>query len=184
MSPHLWEIDKEHFTSPRLLLRKPCINDIAPAFALFSDPDTARFNPAGPHRSMDETEAMVERWIRQWEDHHFGSWIISLKEMPSEMIGFGGLSCKVIGETERINLGYRFATRVWGQGLATELAQAALEYGFNTQGFPEIWATARQDHAVSRHILEKIGMQAVDTLTTPEDLPSRVVYRLLRTPAV
>jgi RimJ/RimL family protein N-acetyltransferase len=47
---------------------------------------------------------------------------------------------------------------VWGQGLATEGARAALRYGFEVVGLERIISTARADNAASRRVMEKCGL--------------------------
>jgi RimJ/RimL family protein N-acetyltransferase len=47
---------------------------------------------------------------------------------------------------------------VWGRGLATEGARAALAYGFEVVGLERIISTARADNAASRRVMDKCGL--------------------------
>jgi RimJ/RimL family protein N-acetyltransferase len=69
-------------------------------------------------------------------------------------VGFGGLSYKIYGDLERLNLGFRLAPTVWGNGLATELTQMALAIAF-----------------------EKINAAEVYGLTRPQNIPSSMSWR-------
>jgi ribosomal-protein-alanine N-acetyltransferase len=45
----------------------------------------------------------------------------------------------------------------WGEGLATELATAAVEVAFGELALPWIVALARPDNLASRRVMEKTG---------------------------
>ncbi|HWX01502.1 GNAT family N-acetyltransferase [Collimonas sp.] len=166
--------------SARLALRRPDSRDIAALFSIYGDPATNTFNPAGPYRSVAEAEITMERWLRQWEQYGFGQWALSLKEDPGQVIGFGGLTFARFGERDKVNLGYRFATSVWGQGLATELSAHALAFGFATLELEQIWALVRETHQASRRVLEKVGLVQVDKVAEPLGGAGSVIYALSR----
>ncbi|MBX3086607.1 MAG: GNAT family N-acetyltransferase, partial [Anaerolineae bacterium] len=54
---------------------------------------------------------------------------------------------------------YALAKGYWGQGLATEAAHAAVEYGFEVVKLLQIIALAYPDNTASRHVIEKLGMR-------------------------
>jgi hypothetical protein len=58
--------------------------------------------------------------LNHWAEHHFGLWAIAEKEYPEMVLGFGGLSWRIIDGSLRVNLGFRFAQEAWGKGYATE----------------------------------------------------------------
>lgn len=122
----------------------------------------------------------MERWLLQWEQHGFGLWAISFREAPETVIGFGGLSYRQFGELEKINLGYRFSTQVWGQGLATELSRKALDFGFRTLDAEEIWALVRETHLASQRVLEKAGMKQIAKVAEPLGGAGSFIYQLHR----
>ncbi|MNF13562.1 hypothetical protein D3C80_2154540 [compost metagenome] len=64
--------------------------------------------------------------------------------------------------------------------MATELAQASLEYGFEQLRLAEISAIVREKNLASCRVLEKAGLHRVDTLDdVPGDTPS-LVYSITR----
>ena len=65
---------------------------------------------------------------------------------------------------QEIEIGYRLAPTVWGQGLASEAAEAALEYGFSHCGIDSIIAIIATRHVVSAGVAEKVGFR-IDTRT-------------------
>jgi RimJ/RimL family protein N-acetyltransferase len=49
----------------------------------------------------------------------------------------------------------------WGRGLATESAEAGLDFGFITLGLQEIIGIVHPENIASQGVLKKIGMQFV-----------------------
>jgi RimJ/RimL family protein N-acetyltransferase len=56
-------------------------------------------------------------------------------------------------------IGYELDSRYWGQGYATEAAQALLTFGFNELHLHRIWAYCIADNVGSARVLQKIGMR-------------------------
>ncbi|CAI1694194.1 anhydro-N-acetylmuramic acid kinase [Serratia quinivorans] len=163
------------FVSARMLMRPPVADDVARFYTIFGDPETQRFNPAGPVANEQLAQQALSERIENWRQHGYGSWAIALQERPEWIIGFGGISWRPLGAQRTVNLGYRFDTQVWGRGLATELAQASLEYGFEQLRLAEISAIVREKNLASCRVLEKAGLRLVDTLDdVPGDRPSLV----------
>ncbi|KIO75462.1 GNAT family acetyltraansferase [Pedobacter lusitanus] len=163
----------------RLLLRPAAPGDLQSLFAIYGDPETNLSNPAGPLASPEKAKEVLQKWISHWEKHGFGVWAITLKEDPQSVIGFGGLSLKNYGNTERLNLGYRFATTAWGKGYATEMCLANLDFAFNQLKQTEVYAVVRPQNIASIKVLEKIGMLNTDTL---DDVPGEsysLIYKLI-----
>ncbi|WP_288378369.1 GNAT family N-acetyltransferase [uncultured Massilia sp.] len=164
-----------HRTTDRLILRPPEPADLAALFAIYGDPATNTFNPAGPMANIELAASLLDRWLAQWRELGIGPWTIATLDAPGHPIGFGGISMHRYLDHERVNVGYRFATSAWGRGYATELTRASLAFGFEEQGFSEIFALVRPAHAASIRVLEKAGMQQIDTLDdVPGAAPSRV----------
>jgi [ribosomal protein S5]-alanine N-acetyltransferase len=56
-------------------------------------------------------------------------------------------------------IGYILRRDVWGQGLATEVAELLLRFGFDDLGLHRLWASCDPANAASIRVLEKVGMQ-------------------------
>jgi RimJ/RimL family protein N-acetyltransferase len=167
-------------TTPRLILRPPRLDDLVSLFAIYGDPATNQFNPSGPLADIHKAEALLDTWLKHWRDKGYGQWTIATVANPDAIIGFGGLDARLYLDIERLNLGYRFAASAWGQGYATELSRAALEYGFAELAVPEVFAVVRPAHMASIKVLEKIGMQLVETLDDVPGQAQSLVYRVGR----
>ncbi len=163
----------------RLVLRQPAEDDFARYFAINADPATNRFNPHGPQTDRAAAAEAFGRWLRHWREHGYGQWAVATRERPDHVIGFGGIALRAYGDMERVNLGYRFDVAAWGQGYATELAAAALDYGLAELGLPALHALVRPAHAVSIRVLEKTGMRRCGEL---DDVPGQAPSLVYVTP--
>ena len=164
-------------TASRLIYRQPQPADLQRLFAIFSDPQTNLFNPAGPMARLEDAERLLERWLEQWTAEGYGWWAIAHRDAPQHLIGFGGIAPLNYLEQRRINLGYRFAVDAWGQGYATEVGRDALRHGFDTLGLAEVFGLVRPDHTASIRVLEKIGMQRFGLL---DDVPGKAPSLVFR----
>ncbi len=159
----------------RLIYRQPKPEDVQRLFAIFGDPQTNLFNPAGPMTRLADAQHLLDHWREHWASQGYGWWAIALRDAPQHIIGFGGIAPLYYLTQPRINLGYRFAVEAWGQGYATELGRDALALAFDTLGLPEVFGLVRPDHRASIRVLEKIGMQRRGVLDdVPGGTPSLV----------
>ncbi|WP_143305709.1 GNAT family N-acetyltransferase [Chitinophaga vietnamensis] len=163
----------------RLLLRPPAATDLPWLYEIYSDPATNVYNPAGPYTSMEKVEFLLQTWLQHWKHHGFGMWAIEEKDHPGVVIGFGGLTWKMYGDTERLNIGYRFAPGAWGKGYATELCHSGLAYAFHELQQPVVYGLVRPQNKASVRVLEKSGMLRYSTLNDVPGQEESFVYRLL-----
>jgi [ribosomal protein S5]-alanine N-acetyltransferase len=164
----------------RLCLRAPTAADLDALFEIYADPATQRFNPAGPLASREAAGHLMWRWQLHWAQHGFGIWVVCQREAPEQVLGFGGLSWREYGDTRRLNLGFRLRPSAWGQGLATELGQAALALAFEELDQAAVYALVRPDNLPSRKTLAKLGLQPVGELQDFPWLSPSSVYCLAR----
>jgi len=164
----------------RLSYRQPTTADLPRLFAIYSDPRTQVFNPAGAFTDPGQAEQLLSTWLAHWAAHGFGWWAVAEQGAPAQVIGFGGVAWHSYLGEQRLNLGYRFAVEAWGRGYATELAQAALRHALGPLSFPQVWAFVRPDNAASIKVLENLGMQPCGVL---DDVPRQPPSRLFRATA-
>ncbi|MBK1894621.1 GNAT family N-acetyltransferase [Chryseobacterium paridis] len=164
-------------TTERLILRKPEKEDFERFFEINKDPQTNLYNPNGP-MSLEKAENTFNRMLEHWNQNNFGGWAVLEKENPEKIIGFGGLSYKMYGEDEKLNLGYRFAPEAWGKGYATEFSKKTIDFGFNNLDKKEIFGVVRPDNIASIKVLEKAGMEQTGKLNDIPDQPESLVYRI------
>jgi len=104
----------------------------------------------------------------------------------NELIGFIGLSSPNFAAhfTPCVEIGWRLVSTQWGQGYATEGAEAVLHYGFTESGLNEIVSFTVPANLRSVRVMEKIGMQrdvkgdfAHPKLPADHRLSQHILYR-------
>jgi ribosomal-protein-alanine N-acetyltransferase len=145
-------------TTKRLLLRELAAEDEAALYALEADPALYRYRDSGPP-SKDEICAFLHRTrdalIR---DPHLFYALAVVVPADGRLIGVVTLTITnwELGQAE---LGYRLSPAYWGQGYASEAAQALVTFGFSTLGLHRIYALCHPDNAGSQRVMEKLGMR-------------------------
>ncbi len=166
----------------RLCCRAVTAADAPRLFAIYGDPATNQFNPAGPCPDIDRarTLTLLYSWLTHWQQHGFSMLAIAQREDAEHVLGFGGISIADYGGVSVNNSGYRFATLAWGKGLATEFAIAAVRYGFAEIGLATIAAKIRPALLASQKVLLKSGLRYVFTLQNVDNGPPSLCYQLSR----
>ncbi|MDP1979508.1 GNAT family N-acetyltransferase [Undibacterium sp.] len=164
----------------RLLLRKLERSDIDSAAIIHGDPATNIHNPTGP-RSRETTRVLLDDWAGSWERQRFGYWTVCSIDEPDQVLGFGGVMRKQIGDFSGLNLYFRFAAHTWGKGYATEMAMAALHASFVVLAEDAVYGLVRPANTPSRRTLEKIGMQLYSEVTDVPGEAASLIYRITRT---
>jgi RimJ/RimL family protein N-acetyltransferase len=169
-------------TTGRLRLRAFSDEDRVPFAAMNGDPEVMEHFPATLSRA--DSDAFVDRILERWAADGHGHWAVE-REEDGRFLGFAGIARLAWLETPEI--GWRFARFAWGHGYATEAARAALAWGFESLGLPEIVSVTTIRNERSMRVMERIGMtrNAADDFlhpALPEDSPLRphVMYRLRR----
>lgn len=141
----------------RLILRRGAPDDLESLARIFKKPNVMKYlGLEGSPLSREETEAFLQSIDRHWERYGFGRWVVVARE-NSAVIGCAGLR-SYEGTAELV---YLIDEPYWDKGLATEIARACLDFGFNRSGFKKIIAFARPGNTASRKVMEKIGMRFV-----------------------
>lgn len=115
------------------MLRQCRDSDRVPFAALNADPLVMEHFPALLTR--DQSDAMMGRCIVQLDRDGYGLWAIEVR-ISGEFIGFVGLAVPTweAAFTPCTEIGWRLARSAWGNGYATEAANAALATAFGAVG--------------------------------------------------
>ena len=118
--------------------------------------------------SAEESIAMIERTKKFIEENQFGLWAVEIKD-THEFIGYTGLARPRFNTdfTPCVEIGWRLAFTYWGNGFATEAANACLDYGFTVLKLGEILAFTSVLNLRSIHVMKKIGMEYVKRFNHP-----------------
>jgi ribosomal-protein-alanine N-acetyltransferase len=71
----------------------------------------------------------------------------------------GGIGLHPHEQHRRAELGYWIGVPYWGNGYATEAAQAVVRYGFENMQLQRIFASHFKENMASGNVLRKIGMK-------------------------
>jgi RimJ/RimL family protein N-acetyltransferase len=168
----------------RLIMRPWREADLVSWAAMNADPEVREY--LGPLLTFEQASAWVVSYQDDLDRYGFGFWAVEVR-VSGEFIGFTGLDTvddemPVTG----IELAWRLARSAWGHGYATEAARAAMAYGFDTMGLPEIVAVTMQRNLRSQAVMRRIGMTTdpAEDFDDPDveeaSLRRHVVYRKAR----
>ena len=169
----------------RVILRQWIDSDRDAFAALSAHPEVMKYFPARLSRA--ESDGFVDRAAQLIADNGWGLWAV---EHDGGFIGFTGLSVPSFAgpfPPGAVEVGWRLARSAWGQGFATEAAEAALDFGLRRLGLPEIVSFTSVNNRRSRAVMQRIGMthDPNDDFEHPRlpaghPLRAHVLYRLSR----
>lgn len=108
-----------------------------------------------PDATIEETKAYFnERILSTYNDEDFG--VFALELLDGTFVGFALLI--TLKGTEEKEVGYRLHKKFWGNGYATEIANALVEYGFS-KGLTRIVGITHPENFASQRVLEKCGLK-------------------------
>jgi len=144
-------------TTRRLLLREFELSDWQAVQSYAGDPTVVRYLEWGPN-TPEETRDFIRRAIAgQNEQPRRDCELAIVLNTTGQIIG----GCRIgVSSLARgtADIGYCLHRDYWGQGYATEVAQALLSFGFERLGLHRISATCHVDNGTSARVLEKVGM--------------------------
>ena len=146
-------------TTTRLTLRAFTEEDIDPLQRILSEEGILRYFPRTDPPARDRVERLIAHQLKHWEEHGYGWWAVEPR-WEKQLIGWSGL--QFLPETEEVEVGYLLDQAFWGKGLATEAAQACLQYGFESFDVENIVAIVHPENITSQRVIEKLRMSFVD----------------------
>jgi len=158
-------------TTSRMAVTTWVPGDLHDLHRLHSDPVTMRYIRFGRLETLSETRALIDEYMSQQTDRGWTKWRVA--DDKGHLIGRAGF-----GEHERgRELGYTLTRELWGQGLATELASALVQWHRGRE-LPrqQLWAYAAVMNPASCRVLEKIGFR-LEGKSRHEEMLCRL-YRL------
>lgn len=143
--------------TPRLLLRRLQQED-----RVWMNRMDTNVNVVGPAglRTVEESDRFFGDQLQHWETHGFGLWM-AFDRNTLACAGRGGLRRHELEGQDVVQLGFGLFPKFWGQGLATEIAVAATDAGFDILAFERLVALSLPTNLASRRILQKVGFRYV-----------------------
>jgi len=146
--------------TPRLKLRQWRAEDRADFAIMNADPQVMRYFT----KTLTATEShqLAQRIESLIAEQGWGFWAVE-KRGDNRFIGFVGLNRPdyPLPVKSCVEIGWRLAKDQWGNGYATEAANAALTVAFEKLNLPEVYAFTTLANVKSQSVMQRLGM--VDT---------------------
>ena len=158
----------------RCVVRELCLDDLDGLFELYADDGMDEFTEGLYPYEEEKTyqEAYINNMYRFFG---YGMWLVFQKE-TGKLIGRAGLEHREIyGETE-LELGYLIGKKYQGQGYATEVCQAILNYAKENTDFEHINCVVQNGNEASIHMAQKLGFIYQEDY----DLGGKVMHRFVK----
>jgi len=169
----------------RLLLRQWQDKDLPEFAGLNADPHVMEYYP----NTLDSQQSneIAEKLKTLISDRGWGLWAVETLS-DNKFIGFVGLHEPIyeLPVNPCIEIGWRLAREHWGNGYATEAANAAINFGFEKLNLSEIYSFTSLANIKSRNVMERLKMidqkMNFEHPIIPEASPLRehVLYKLSR----
>lgn len=140
----------------RLKLRKLTLDDAEDMHLYGSNKEVTKHVFWDTHQSLSDTEAFIQYALDQYKNKQIAPWGIEHKQ-DKKLIGTIDFVCW-LPEHRIAEIGYVIAPDYWGRGIATEAANAVIEFGFTKMNLIRIEAKCFKENIASARVMEKAGM--------------------------
>lgn len=146
----------ETFSTNRLIAERLQISHFSELCKMHKNPKVMA--TLGGARSDDVTQQFLQINLEHWNRYGYGIWVFR-DNTDAQFVGRGGLRNVYVNEKCEVELAYALIEIFWGQGLATEMAQAILQVGFNQLGLVNIVCFTLTTNRASQKVMEKVGFK-------------------------
>lgn len=181
---------KVELETPRLLVRRFCLEDAESLMHMESHPDVLRYVGRKPLADVGAYRQRIELVLLPNEFQYLGcgSWAVIEKKSGRFV---GGCSLRRADQSQftgqmrygpdDIEIGYGFCRSRWGRGYATELVKALVHRAFVPIGTRAVVACVMVENLASIRVLEKNGFKRTGKpVCLPDESELSVKYRLAR----
>lgn len=156
----------------RLLLEPYTPEDQEGFVALFQNERVSRWMGDAP-ATEGESRALFERiFTKVYAEGLFDVWAV---RRDGRLIGHAEI--KPTDVARGYEIVYALVPEVWGAGLGKELAGAIVDYGFDTLGLAEVYATVAAPNGASLAVLNRLGFEHVRDLAEDDGSTTHVLIR-------
>jgi RimJ/RimL family protein N-acetyltransferase len=141
------------FATSRLKATRLAREDLPDLVQLHLDGEVSRF--LGGVRTPVQTATYLETSLRHWAVHGLGLW--TLRTDGGAFIGRAGLRHVELEGVAELEVAYTFVRSAWGQGFATEMAQALVEIWQMQCSEPSLVGIGMKGNLSSERVLLKTG---------------------------
>jgi [ribosomal protein S5]-alanine N-acetyltransferase len=144
--------DDEVLAGPRILLRRPGLDDAGALFArIASDPRVTKYLLWTPHPDVNETRRVISELFNVGDDH---TYVVAIRD-SGDVIGELGYRRPL---PHAVELGYCLAPQWWGQGLMFEAVRVVLGSLARDPALYRVSAACHVDNTRSARLLQRAGL--------------------------
>jgi RimJ/RimL family protein N-acetyltransferase len=136
----------------RLILRGWRPEDFEPLAAIHADPETMTF--LGGVQERNDAWRSLASLAGHWVLRGYGKWAVERKSDGAMMGRVGMINPE---GWPGLEIGWTLGRQYWGQGYASEAAQAALDYAFVTQSVDRLISCIDAGNIASQAVAKRIG---------------------------
>ena len=154
----------------RLYLRPYRMYDAEEMFINWlTDPEASKFWSWEPHKSIEETKAILKIWLERYNDPSYYHWVIVAKE---NMQAVGYIYLDDINDTNKsASVHYLMSRNYWNRGWMTEACHRVIQFAFDDIGMHLIHSWHHSGNPASGRVLQKCGMRFVKSAYRQTELP-------------
>jgi RimJ/RimL family protein N-acetyltransferase len=171
----------ERVETDRLILRRWQTGDGPAMEAIWNEPEV--WESLQPQRPFDPQQwrSMLERHLRHWDVYGFGLWAVTTPTEAQPVGWIGASHPTFVPElAEEVEIGWTLRPAVWGMGLATEGATAAIEASFTELPNERVVSLIDPRNERSMAVAKRLGMSRAGEATPPDLGQPLIVYALSR----
>ena len=143
------------FATPRLFAERLTAEHLPEIRRMHEDPRVMA--TLGGIRREAQTREYLDRNLAHWERFGFGLWIVRDASRET-IVGRACVRHLDVDGVDEVEIGYALYADWWGQGLATEIANACVAIGCRDLGLASVVAVTLPTNRGSRHVMEKAGL--------------------------
>lgn len=167
----------------RLYLRKMKAEDAPGLFAIWSDPEVARFMNITAFTDVEEAGEMIS-FLNQLAEENKAIRFSIVETASNQIIGSCGYN-SLDFDNAKAEIGYDIAKSHWGKGYASEAVRSLLDHAFTSLHLHRIEAKVEPENLPSIKLLQKLRFTFEGTLRQSERSKGRFIdlnmYAKLRT---
>lgn len=150
----------------RLILRRFEESDTETAFHVWtSDPKVTKYLSWEHHKSISQTQALGQTWLKKYDDPQWYHWVIVPKEIDFPIGTITAVN--VDNDRAAIEVGCCIGSEYWGLGYITEAFAAVIEFFFEEVRADRIEAKYAPDNIASGRVMEKCGLTFEGIVSCP-----------------
>lgn len=146
-------------STPRLTLRRFRPDDAEAMYRNWaSDDEVTKYLMWPTHADSGVSAAVLEDWVKQYEQDDYYQWAIILRENGDEPIG----SISVVELDDKVmkaHIGYCIGRKWWHQGITSEALDSVIHFLFEQVGMRRIEARHDPRNPHSGGVMQKCGMK-------------------------